>query len=553
MPEQLREPRKPTDSEMVACSVAEISIAAKLDILVPELFTDPDRAEHVWTEITEDDSEVQQLLAGLGLAVEDEQTWLSHYLKLTRETMAALRTAPLRWARDTGEGSPSLHPLLGSLRTLEWPWRAAIRRVFVQCRNALRLSRDHAKGAGVQFRSAEVEEQYCLSLDELDVLIFLLHHTLAGGSCPEGRDILRFMASHEGEMVQKLPLIDDGVLVLADLISTRHVSLMKTNVLTESFVLTADGLGALRQPLADPDVPPLFDPEDECDGPSETCPSDSAGTSELGSVTKPEVSLDDVILSEDVRDEIKAALMCVDQGEQAGGLLDNALFGRGKACTILLHGPPGTGKTITAQAIANELNRPLLNTDWSSLGSALWWETENRLGAIFQEAVDRNAVLLLDEIDMLNKRSNETHGGQPHINRLVNVLLVKLENAPSGAVIILCTNLVTNLDPAIDRRLTARLLLGPAETEEQRNKLWQAHLKSIPLDCELTEACSYLAQHFPMLNHGGHIKQCIQGSVRKAIVAGNTESLTLATIEEAAQQVIAQLDLKPKTKMGFGA
>ena len=77
------------------------------------------------------------------------------------------------------------------------------------------------------------------------------------------------------------------------------------------------------------------------------------------------------------------------------------------------------------------------------------------------------------------------------------------------------------------------------------------HLKDIPLDRDLEEACCSLAGDYPELTRGGHIKQVVMAAVRKAMVRKQTDSLALSTIEEAAQQIIAQLDLKQKKRMGF--
>jgi len=170
---------------------------------------------------------------------------------------------------------------------------------------------------------------------------------------------------------------------------------------------------------------------------------------------------------------------------------------------------------------------------------------------VFKQAAQSNAVLLLDELDTLNKRSEEITGGQQHINRLVNVLLTSLENAPPNSVIIMATNRADCLDPAIDRRLTLKLEILPAQTEEDRARLWEVHLKNIPLDCDLEEACWSLADYYPALNHGGHIKQVVMAAVRKAMLRREIDKLPLSTIEEAAQEIIVQLDLKQKKRMGF--
>jgi SpoVK/Ycf46/Vps4 family AAA+-type ATPase len=137
---------------------------------------------------------------------------------------------------------------------------------------------------------------------------------------------------------------------------------------------------------------------------------------------------------------------------------------------ILLSGPPGTGKTFAAEAIAGELERPLLRACLPELLSKWMGETEQRLAGLFAAARKKKAVLLLDEVDgLLASRGS----GQHHDDRLVNLLLMELES--TKGFVILTTNRGEVLDEALARRVTVHLVLErPARAE--RIEIWMRFL-----------------------------------------------------------------------------
>ena len=154
----------------------------------------------------------------------------------------------------------------------------------------------------------------------------------------------------------------------------------------------------------------------------------------------------------------------------------------GLALAFNFAGPPGTGKTICAEAIAHSLGRRLLLVRYAELESLWMGETPKNVAAIFRTARDERAVLLFDEADAIASRRSTSveHGFQRESNTVVSVLLQELECF--NGVVIFATNLAANFDPAFERRIRTHVLFempGPMEREQ----IWrvQMHPSRTPL------------------------------------------------------------------------
>ena len=118
---------------------------------------------------------------------------------------------------------------------------------------------------------------------------------------------------------------------------------------------------------------------------------------------------------------------------------------------LLFHGPPGCGKSMTAQALANALRLPLYVVRFDSVIGSYLGQTAVHLREIFQYAETAQSVLLFDKIDALGKRR-----GHPsdvgELDRIVIALMQELEFSESKGLIIATSNLSESLDPALWRR-----------------------------------------------------------------------------------------------------
>jgi AAA+ superfamily predicted ATPase len=144
---------------------------------------------------------------------------------------------------------------------------------------------------------------------------------------------------------------------------------------------------------------------------------------------------------------------------------------RGLGLSTLFAGESGTGKTMAAEVLANELHLDLYRIDLSSVVSKYIGETEKNLRKVFDAAEDSGAVLLFDEADALfGKRSEVKDSHDRYANIEVSYLLQRME-AYTGLAI-LTTNLKTSLDTAFQRRLRFIVQFTFPDTE-QREAIWR--------------------------------------------------------------------------------
>jgi hypothetical protein len=200
----------------------------------------------------------------------------------------------------------------------------------------------------------------------------------------------------------------------------------------------------------------------------------------------------------------------------------------GKGMIALFSGPPGTGKTMLAGVIANELGMDLYRVDLSQVVSKWAGETEKQLAKIFDIAERTQAVLLFDEADSLFAKRGEVEGGNDRFaNLTVNYLLQRLEAYPGIAV--LTTNKQESLDEALQRRLSLHLRLELPEVDE-RIRLWRSFLDHLP--GAATIDVRWLANRFEL--SGGSIKNA---AVRAAFLAAAQRcALDLATVIAAVER-----------------
>ena len=143
----------------------------------------------------------------------------------------------------------------------------------------------------------------------------------------------------------------------------------------------------------------------------------------------------------------------------------------GTGITALFCGPSGTGKTMAAEVIAQELNIDIYKIDLSTVVSKYIGETEKNLENIFQAAETSNAILLFDEADSLfGKRSEVKDAHDRYANIEISYLLQRME-AYTGLAI-LTTNLRTNLDEAFTRRLQF-VVTFPFPDQLHRKRIWE--------------------------------------------------------------------------------
>ncbi len=144
-----------------------------------------------------------------------------------------------------------------------------------------------------------------------------------------------------------------------------------------------------------------------------------------------------------------------------------------RGISALFAGESGTGKTLAAEVVAQELGLVLYKIDLSAVVSKYIGETEKNLNVIFNEAQSGNAILFFDEADALfGKRSEVKDARDRYANIEVAYLLQRVEQY--DGVVILATNFRQNIDDAFTRRLDF-MVDFPFPTPEYRERIWAAH------------------------------------------------------------------------------
>lgn len=197
----------------------------------------------------------------------------------------------------------------------------------------------------------------------------------------------------------------------------------------------------------------------------------------------PRRSFNDVVLPPETRQELYEALTQIEKHRlifSQWGLGERHPTGNGLVFNFA--GPPGTGKTICAEAVAYTLGRKLLRVSYAELESCWAGETGKNIRQVFREARTAEAVLFFDEADSVATRrfSNVAGGYEREANQSVNILLKEVEE--HDGVIIFATNLASNFDPAFERRIRTHILFRIPSVAE-RERIWkvQVHPNKTPL------------------------------------------------------------------------
>jgi len=251
--------------------------------------------------------------------------------------------------------------------------------------------------------------------------------------------------------------------------------------------------------------------------------------SHLFDMVEPRATLDDVVLSASTRDAIDDAMIELRHKRlifQKWGL--GEVVRKRKGVSLLFVGQPGTGKTLTAEAMARELRSPLMVVNYAQLENMWVGETEKNIEAVFSDAKENRAVLLFDEADAIFHRRG--HTAMPWSNRDVNVLLQHLESFPG--VVILSSNLSRVMDKALDRRIDIAVEFE-MPNQELRERIFKKLVPSrAPLDADVD--FKELARRFPL--SGGSILNVIRQAMRTAARTKRNRRIKMAYFVAAAER-----------------
>ena len=201
-------------------------------------------------------------------------------------------------------------------------------------------------------------------------------------------------------------------------------------------------------------------------------------------VFKSKKTINDIILSKETKELVDLLLKQLDttvieQLREWGIIEDEKIKAR-----ILFSGKPGTGKTATAEVIANSLNRYVISFDCSKILGMYVGESEKNVKAIFdtykkvQKKLDYSPILLLNEADQfLSKRTSATSSVDKMHNQMQNIFLEEIEKFEG--ILIATTNLIENLDTAFSRRFNHKIEFKIPD-KKQRLEIWKQKTKKLP-------------------------------------------------------------------------
>ena len=269
---------------------------------------------------------------------------------------------------------------------------------------------------------------------------------------------------------------------------------------------------------------------------------------ELISTTK---SLDDVVLNDKTKETLDALLKQVDKNVinrlKQWGIKDKK---RGIEAKIIFYGVAGTGKTLTALALARSLKKEVLSFDCSKILSMYIGESEKNVRSIFDKYYELRTqtksepVLLLNEADQFlsARASGGVSSSDKMHNQMQNIFLEQIERF--DGILIATTNLLENLDKAFSRRFNYKIeFVKPNKT--QRLDLWKKLLpSSLPFDkdFDIEELAKYELT-------GGQIELVIKNTAYKIAVSDEPLFKVENFKEQITKEQKGQFD--SENKVGF--
>lgn len=256
----------------------------------------------------------------------------------------------------------------------------------------------------------------------------------------------------------------------------------------------------------------------------EQAPVDRERNLALLDIREPARRLDDVVLSDETRSVLEEVLQEHHHQERL------ASYGLRAADRLLFYGPPGCGKTLTAEVIASELGLPLAIVRVDAVVSSYLGETAANLRKVFDFAATNVAVVLFDEFDALAKeRADESEHGE--LRRVVNAVLQMMDAYTGRSILIAATNHESILDLAIWRRFEEVVLFEPPNLEQVRRVL-ALKLRGVRREFDMEDTA--VTTLFKGMTHAD-IERVLRRAIKDMILAGH-EFLALRHLDSAVRR-----------------
>ena len=249
---------------------------------------------------------------------------------------------------------------------------------------------------------------------------------------------------------------------------------------------------------------------------------------------QPRRRLEELVLPNAV---LTACIQLIEEQHRADLLRAHSLEPRHRA---LLVGPPGNGKTVLSEAVAEALALPLFVVRYELMIGSYLGETASRLRRLFDYVRTTPCVLFFDEFDVLGKERGDTHE-TGEIKRVVSSLLLQIDDLPSYTVVMAATNHAELLDRAVWRRFQIRMEL-PKPTRTQMAAFVATFLGHLAESPGMT--AETLAKRLGPISYGEAEQFCLD-LCRRQVLAMGERSLKEILAEQLKLWSIQVKPIKP--------
>jgi DNA polymerase III delta prime subunit len=242
----------------------------------------------------------------------------------------------------------------------------------------------------------------------------------------------------------------------------------------------------------------------------------------LAQFVAPRFTIDDLVLAVAKMKQVREILTSMRHLTRVHYHWGTAAAWNESGVSVLFHGPPGTGKTMTAEVLSNELDLPMYRIDLSQVVNKYIGETEKNLKRIFDAAETSDCILFFDEADALfGKRTEVKDAHDRFANIEVSYLLERMERFKGLAI--LATNRRKDVDEAFMRRLRY-VVEFPLPAVAERERIWR---QSFPSRLDVSDVdFAFLAQRFQL--SGGHIRSIVFNACLLSAGAQSSDSSDLS-------------------------
>jgi hypothetical protein len=251
--------------------------------------------------------------------------------------------------------------------------------------------------------------------------------------------------------------------------------------------------------------------------------------------TGPRVNFDDLVLPDSVASSLRQLANWARHRDEL--MAQGTLRRNGRGIAALFAGNPGTGKTLAANVIAEELSIDLFQVEISAVVDKYIGETEKNLEKVFQAAEALDVVLFFDEADALfGSRSEVKDARDRYANQEIAYLLQRMESF--DGITILATNLRGNLDRAFSRRMSF-IIHFPDPDAPIRRRLWTHLLQQL----DGTDAADPVDVEFL-----ADVAEVTGGDIRNIVLAAAYDAISVG--EKVGMRHVAEATVREYRKLG---